>query len=223
MSDPDFSFRSITAKDLKLLWSWLEEPHVRRWWRTDWTDPILQGVENGEPIPEGTDACIAEVDGRPVGYIHGYWAVRAPSQFWQAIEGVTDATRAINFLIGKPDRVNRKLGRVMIRAFVARQFEDQSVDRIVAAPGRDNWPANIVLKRVGFRDRGRIDRPGVNAMLLTLARAVFKQYRAPEDPKDDSRTESLRAQLKAVGQRDITHPGPVGTRALAPNSIQDNT
>jgi hypothetical protein len=57
---------------------------------------------------------------------------------------------------------------------VARQFEDQSVDRIVAAPGRDNWPANIALKRVGFRDHGRIDRPGINAMLLTLARSVFK-------------------------------------------------
>jgi aminoglycoside 6'-N-acetyltransferase len=174
MSDPAFSFRSITAMDLELLRAWLEVPHVRRWWRTGWTDPILQGFENGAAIPEGMDACIFEVDGRPVGYIRGYWAVREPSRFWQAIEGVTNATRGIDFLIGEADLVNRKLGRVMIRAFVVRQFENQSVDRIVAAPGRDNWPANIALKRVGFRDRGRIDRPGVNAMLLTLARAVFK-------------------------------------------------
>ena len=174
MSNPDFSFRSITAMDLELLRSWLEVQHVRRWWRTDWTDPFLQGIENGVAIPEGADACIVEVYGRPVGYIRGYWAMRDPSRFWQAIEGVTDATRGIDFLIGEVDLVNRKLGRAMIRAFVARQFEDQSVDRIVAAPGRDNWPANIALKRVGFRDRGRIDRPGVNAMLLTLARGVFK-------------------------------------------------
>jgi len=174
MSDPDFSFRSITAMDLELLRAWLEVPHVRRWWQTDWTDPILQGFENGVAVPEEMDACIFEVDGHPVGYIHGYWAVRDPSRFWQAIEGVTNATRGIDFLIGEADLVNRKLGRVMIRAFVVRQFEDQSVDRIVAAPGRDNWSANIALKRVGFRDRGRIDRPGVNAMLLTLARAVFK-------------------------------------------------
>ncbi|MDA0342089.1 MAG: GNAT family N-acetyltransferase, partial [Proteobacteria bacterium] len=174
MSDSNFSFRSITATDLALLRSWLEAPHVRRWWRSDWTDPILQGIENGTAVPEGTDACIVEVDGRPMGYIHGYWAGRDPGRFWQAIEGVTDATRGIDFLIGEADLVNRKLGRGMIRAFVVRQFEDQSVDRIVAAPGRDNWPANIALKRVGFRDRGRIDRPGVNAMLLTLARAVFK-------------------------------------------------
>ena len=174
MTDPSFSFRSLARDDLALLRSWLEAPHVRRWWHAERTDAVIQFIEAGEPGEDVGSACIVELDGRPVGYIRGYWATRHPSGLWDGIENVTDATRAIDFLIGEAGLVNRKLGRAMIRAFVAHLFEDQAVDRIVADPARDNWPANIALKRVGFRDRGRIDKPGVNVMLLTLARGVFK-------------------------------------------------
>lgn len=174
MTDLIFNFRPLTASDLALLRSWLEAPHVRRWWRADRTDRVIQSIEVGEPGEEAGEACIVEIEGRPIGYIRGYRAARHPSGFWQGIENVTDATRAIDFLIGEVDLVNLKHGRAMIRAFAARLFEDQDVDRIVADPARDNWPANIALKRVGFRDRGRIDKSGVNAMLLTLARGVFK-------------------------------------------------
>jgi RimJ/RimL family protein N-acetyltransferase len=174
MTDPSFSFRALAASDLGMLRSWLEASHVRRWWRAERTDPVIQSIEAGAPRGEVGEACIVEIDGRPIGYIRGYWAARHPSGLWDGIENVTASTRAIEFLIGEADMVNRKLGRAMIRAFVAGLFEDQDVGRIVADPARDNWPANIALKRVGFRDRGRIDKPGVNAMLLTLARGVFK-------------------------------------------------
>jgi aminoglycoside 6'-N-acetyltransferase len=174
MTDPVFIFRPLAAADLKLLRSWLDAPHVRRWWRADRTDPVFQGIDTGAALPPGHDAFIAELDGHPVGFIAGYWASRHPSGAWDGVENVTDATKAIDFLIGEPDMVNRKQGRVMIRAFVTELFKDPDVDRVVADPARDNWPANIALKRIGFRDRGRIDKPGVNAMLLTLARGVFK-------------------------------------------------
>jgi RimJ/RimL family protein N-acetyltransferase len=174
MIDPVFTFQPLAATDLKLLRSWLNAPHVRRWWRADRTDPVFQGFEVGEALPPGHDAFIAKLDGRPVGYIAGYWASRHPSRAWDGVENVTKMTKAIDFLIGDSDLVNRKKGRVMIRSFVTKVFKEPGVDRGVADPARDTWPANIVLKRIGFRDRGRIDKPGVNAMLLTLARGVFK-------------------------------------------------
>jgi RimJ/RimL family protein N-acetyltransferase len=174
MTDPVFTFRPLRAVDLPLVRGWLAAPHVRRWWQEHWTDALFDGIERGEAAPGDTDPFVVDLDGRPVGYVHATWALRDPSGFWTGIEGVTEAPRGIDFLIGDVGLVNRKLSRAMLRAFVSTLFEDPAVDRIVADPQRNNWPANIVLKRVGFRDRGRIDRPGVNAMLLTLARGVFK-------------------------------------------------
>jgi RimJ/RimL family protein N-acetyltransferase len=174
MSDPFFVFRHVNPADAGLLRAWLEQPHIRRWWRPERSELMSRALDRPERSTEAPDACLALLDERPIGYIAGYRALSEPSGFWDEVENVTASTRAIEFLIGETDLVNRKLGRAMIRAFVVRQFEDPSVDRIVADPARDNWPANIALKRVGFRDRGRIDRPGVNAMLLTLARGVFK-------------------------------------------------
>lgn len=178
MTDPLFTFRRLAANDLPLLKSWLEAPHVRRWWRANRTDPVIHAIETGggasQQGGEAHDAYIAEMDGRPIGYVRGLWAARHPEGAWDGVENVTDATMAIEFLIGEVDLVNLKHGRAMIRAFAAELFADPGVDRLVADPARDNWPANIALKRVGFRDRGRIDKPGVNAMLLTLARGVFK-------------------------------------------------
>jgi aminoglycoside 6'-N-acetyltransferase len=171
MTDPVFTFRPLVANDLTLLRSWLDAPHVRRWWRAERTDGVIRSIEIGEGVE---DACIVEHQGRAIGYIRGFWAARQSSGWWAGVENVTEATKAIDFLIGEAGMVNQKLGRAMIRAFITGLFEDQTVDRIVADPARDNWPANIALKRIGFRDRGRIDKPGVNAMLLTLARGVFK-------------------------------------------------
>ena len=171
MTDPSVTFRPIEAEDIERLQAWLDAPHVRRWWRDDRTDDVISAATAGESAP---GAFIAELDGAVLGYIRWYPALTHPNGLWSGVENVTDKTMALDFLIGTPDRVNRKLGRAMIRAFVIRLFEDPAVDRIVADPARDNWPANIALKRVGFRDRGAINKPGVNAMLLTLARGVFK-------------------------------------------------
>lgn len=171
MTEAQVSFRPFEIRDVDRLRAWLEAPHVRRWWRGDRTDDVIGAARAGEPV---VGARMAEIDGNPLGYIRGYPALSHPNGLWSGVENVTDETMALDFLIGAPDMVNKKLGRAMIRAFVINLLEDPTVDRIVADPARDNWPANIALKRVGFRDRGAINKPGVNAMLLTLARGVFK-------------------------------------------------
>jgi aminoglycoside 6'-N-acetyltransferase len=171
MPDPTMTFRPLIRDDLGMLRSWLEAPHVRRWWHGERTDAVIAAVEDGNSVDT---AWIAENGNQSLGYIRGYWAKDHANGLWRGVENVTDTTRALDFLIGDPGQTNRKLGRAMIRGFVTRLFEDPGVDRVVADPARDNWPANIALKRVGFRDRGRIAKPGVNAMLLTLARGVFK-------------------------------------------------
>lgn len=171
VTSPNISFRPIDKGDVETLRAWLDAPHVRRWWRDDRTDAVVSAAEAGVPVD---GAWMTEIDGEPLGYIRGYPALSHPGGFWDGVENVTDHTMALDYLIGPPDMMNRKFGRAMIRAFVTRLFEDPAVDRIVADPARDNWPANIALKRIGFRDRGAIGKPGVNAMLLTLARGVFK-------------------------------------------------
>lgn len=174
MTEPaDFAFQALAVEDLPTVRGWLAAPHVKRWWRDAWTDTPFASLQAGEVPDPGLEMLRVDLDGRPVGYAQVYDAL-GDGTFWHGAEGVTDATRGIDFLIGEAELVNRKIGRVMLRALAAHVFADPSVDRIVTDPHRDNWPCIIALKRAGFRERGRLTVPGVNAMHLTLARGVFK-------------------------------------------------
>jgi RimJ/RimL family protein N-acetyltransferase len=173
-TSPDISFRPFAPADIGLMRVWLETPHVKRWWHDASTASEIAKLGHESPLPDGTESFVATVDGAPVGYVQAYRALAAPDGFWKGLDGVTAGTRGIDFLIGDPAWLNRKFGRHMLKAFCVRLFADPAVDRIVADPHPENWPAIIALKHVGFRDRGRVMRPGVNAMHLTLARAVFR-------------------------------------------------
>ena len=174
MPNPLIEFRKVLSTDIECIRLWLQQPHVRRWWDQAWSAPVLDGLENGTGIPEWIDAYIVKLDARPIGYIQAYRALGDPSGFWENVEDVTEATIAVKFLIGEVVKVNRKLGRLVLNRFTGMLFNDPDVDRIVANPQRDNWPANIALKRAGFRDRGTIAKLGMNCMLLSMARGVYK-------------------------------------------------
>ena len=115
---------------------------------------------------------IVEFAGGEIGCAHVYSAHGDPN--WTAISDVTAQTRAIDFLIGEADFLNRKIGQAMLRALAGKIFRDTDTDRIVACPHPDNWPAVIALKRAGFREKGRHPIPTMNAMYLTITRQTFK-------------------------------------------------
>ncbi|MEO9902259.1 GNAT family N-acetyltransferase [Nisaea sp.] len=163
-------FRGAEPSDTGAIQNWVMAPHVTRWSHKVFSriGAALQGPQNSTE----TQLLIAVIDGRSVGCAYVYSAHGDPS--WSAIPDVTPHTRAIDFLIGESDVLNRKWGQAMLRALGLQVFEDPGIDRIVACPLADNWPAVIALKRVGFREKGRHPNPAMNAMYLTVTPATLK-------------------------------------------------
>ena len=161
------------ADGAEMLERWLAGPLVARWWKAHWTAPVLEALRAGGPLPAGTRAWLVELDGQPVGYAQDRDALR-DSDGWKAEDGVGPGTRAVAVLLGEPAVLNRKLGREAIRELARRLFAEPGVDRLVAAPHPDNWPAIIAFKRAGFRERGRRQFPDGPVMVLTAAKAVWK-------------------------------------------------
>ena len=150
---------------------WLTAPHVTRWAHKMFSriDAALEGQRSGSEA----GLLIAEIDGGPAGCGYVYSAHGDPC--WSAISDVTPKTRAIDFLIGEPDLLNRKWGQAMLCALCLWVFDDPGIDRIVACPHPDNWPAVIALKRAGFREKGRHPDQAMNAMYLTVTPATLKR------------------------------------------------
>lgn len=165
------SFRKAEVSDKGTIQDWLTAPHVTRWTHKIFSriGAALEGLRGGLEA----ELLIAVIDGRSVGCAYVYSAHGDPS--WSAIPDVTPQTRAIDFLVGEPDLLNRKWGQAMLRALGLQVFEDPGIDRIVACPLADNWPAVIALKRVGFREKGRHPNPVMNAMYLTVTPATLKR------------------------------------------------
>ncbi|WP_420403654.1 GNAT family N-acetyltransferase [Nisaea sp.] len=167
----DIVLRPAGLADEGTIRRWLVAPHVARWTHrvftavTDSLGSILQDPDSGLRI--------AELDGRPIGCIHVYEA--GGDSRWKSVADVTGETRAVDFLLGETDMVNKKIGQRMLRAMAADIFRDPAIDRIVVCPHSDNWPAIIALKRAGFREKGRHPDAALNAMYLTVTPATLKK------------------------------------------------
>lgn len=171
MSDnPEVRFRPARSDDETMIRRWLVRPHVARWAHRHFTT-ISENFLDALLTPD-EEFHIVEFGDRPIGCAHIYPAMREDS--WEAIGDVTEATRAIDFLIGEADVVNKKVGQKMLRALSGWIFRDPAIDRIVVCLHPDNWPAIIALKRVGFREKGRHPEPKMNAMYLTITPASLK-------------------------------------------------
>ncbi len=156
-----------------VLETWIGAPHVGRWWKPDWTASVVAALRAGDAPPPDVRPWRIDLDGRPIGYAQDHDPAR-DGDAWVAEEGVGPGTRCIELLIGEPDAINRKYGRDAIRALATRLFAEPGVERLVAAPHPDNWPAIIAFKRAGFRERGRRQFASGPVMALTAAKAVWK-------------------------------------------------
>jgi len=163
--------RPARATDEGTIRRWFVAPHVARW-SLPVFPTVVDTLDNTLEDPD-SGLRIAEMDGRLIGCVHIYKAFGDPN--WEAVEEVTEKTRAIDFLLGETDMTNKKIGQRMLRMIAEYIFSNPEIDRIVACPHSDNWAAIIALKRIGFREKGRHPDPSLNAMYLTVTPATLKK------------------------------------------------
>ena len=149
------SWRRLQEADLPLLRSWLEQPHVARWWNHETSaeavardfGPAARGAEPSEDL-------LVLLDGEPLGLVQRCRLADYPDYAAElaAVVSVPPGAVTIDYLIGEPAQVGRGLGPRMIEAIVRATWDDHPGAECVLVPvpaaNRASWRA---LEKAGLR------------------------------------------------------------------------
>jgi aminoglycoside 6'-N-acetyltransferase len=161
------NLRRATTADLALLRHWDKQPHVvAANPNDDWQWEIeLQRTSDWR------EQLIAEVDGRPIGFIEIIDPARDEDHYWGE---VPEGLRAIDIWIGEAADLGRGYGTTMMELALARCFADPTVEAVIIDPLASNTRAQRFYERIGFRfvDRRRFGQD--NCFVYRLNRADWK-------------------------------------------------
>jgi aminoglycoside 6'-N-acetyltransferase len=138
------NLRSATPADLDLLRHWDEQPHVTA---SDPNDDWGWEVEL-ERNPDWREQLIAEIDGRPIGFIQIIDPAREDSHYWG---DVASALRAIDIWIGEEADLGKGYGTKMMQLALARCFADPAVTAVLLDPLTSNTRVHRFYRRLGFQ------------------------------------------------------------------------
>lgn len=140
----NIELRKATKADLALLTHWDAQPHV---WNSDPNDSWDWESELGREVP-WREQLIAELNGRPIGFIQIIDPALEESHYWGEVE---NDLRAIDIWIGEAEDLGRGYGTVMMRQAISRCFAEPAVSAILIDPLASNTKAHRFYERLGFR------------------------------------------------------------------------
>ena len=138
------SFRPARPGDLELLQRWDEDPDVVA---SDPKDDWNWAEELGRE-PEWREFWIAELDGRPIGFLQIIDAAEEESHYWGTVES---GAHAIDIWIGEPWARGRGHGTAMMRFAIDRCFRHRRATVVLIDPLVENHRAHAFYERLGFR------------------------------------------------------------------------
>jgi aminoglycoside 6'-N-acetyltransferase len=158
------NLRPAAPSDVSLLRQWDEQPHVIE---ASPNDDWAWETELGHIFP-WREQLIAEVDGRPVGYLEIIDPARDEEHYWGV---VPEGLRAIDIWIGDASDLGKGYGTCMMLLALVRCFNNPTVMAVLIDPLASNFRAHRFYERLGFRFVGsrqfgadhcfvyRLDRP----------------------------------------------------------------
>jgi aminoglycoside 6'-N-acetyltransferase len=138
------NLRPVTTADLALLRHWDEQPHVIA---SNPNDDWGWEVELNRS-PDWREQLIAELDGRPIGFVQIIDPAREESRYWGKTPG---GLRAIDIWIGKADDLGKGYGTKIMELTLGRCFSDPSVTAVLIDPLANNTRAHRFYERLGFQ------------------------------------------------------------------------
>lgn len=165
--DHAIDLRPATIADLALLRRWDEQPHNMA------SDPDSDWAWETElkRTPDWRQQLIAEVDGRPVGFIQIIDPAREDSRYWGDVE---ENLRAIDIWIGDAADLEKGYGSMMMTLALARCFAAPEVSAVLVDPLASNVRAHRFYQRFGFRLIQRRRFGTDDCLVYRLDRADFK-------------------------------------------------
>jgi aminoglycoside 6'-N-acetyltransferase len=162
--------RPAAIGDLPLLRHWDKQPHViAANPNNDWQWEIEL-----RRSPDWREQLIAEIEGRPIGYIEIIDPARENDHYWGAVPA---GLRAIDIWIGEATDLGKGYGTTMMHLALARSFADPSVEAVIIDPLASNTRAHHFYERMGFRfvERRRFGQD--DCLVYRLDRADWKQQK----------------------------------------------
>lgn len=138
------TLRSAKPDDLALLQHWDQQPHVVASDPNDdwnWQQELCRS-------PDWREQLIAELDGRPIGFLQIIDPAQEESRYWG---DVPPNLRAIDIWIGDAADLGRGYGTRMMQLALARCFADPTVEAVIIDPLASNTRAHRFYERLGFR------------------------------------------------------------------------
>jgi aminoglycoside 6'-N-acetyltransferase len=138
------TLRPAAPADAPLLRRWDEAPHVVASDPNDdwgWESELARS-------PDWREQLIAEVDGRPIGFVQIIDPAREESRYWGEIG---DDLRAIDLWIGDAADLGRGYGTRIMQLALERCFADPAVRAVLIDPLASNTAAHRFYERLGFR------------------------------------------------------------------------
>lgn len=137
------TLRPATPADLDLLRRWDAAPHVV----ASKGDEDWQWETELHERPDWREQLIAEVDGRPIGFLQIIDPAREETKYWGCID---EGYRALDIWIGEADALNRGYGTQMMNQAIERSFADPAVHTLLIDPVETNTAAQRFYERLGF-------------------------------------------------------------------------
>ncbi|NJO43185.1 MAG: acetyltransferase [Cyanobacteria bacterium CRU_2_1] len=138
------NLRPATSADLALLQHWDEQPHVIA---SDPNDDWHWEVEL-DRAPDWREQLIAEIEGRPIGFIQIIDPAREESHYWGDI---AVNLRAIDIWIGEEIDLGKGYGTKMMQLALSRCFTDPTVTAVLVDPLVSNARVHRFYERFGFQ------------------------------------------------------------------------
>lgn len=160
--------RLADLADLAVLLHWDEQPHVvesdpnDEW---EWETELLRR-------PDWREQLMAELNGRPIGFIQIIDPAREDSHYWG---DVPDNLRAIDIWIGEVEDTGQGYGSEMMRLALARCFSDPAVQAVLVDPLASNTRAHRFYERLRFHFVERRLFGEDDTFVYRLERADFVQ------------------------------------------------
>lgn len=153
-SDPqeNITFRPMTAEDFPLLYRWMNQQEVIRWYsKKNWTLEEIQHkyrpyIKGEKPVR----SYISYYGKQPIGYIQGYQIKDFPGY----LDGITgrESAGALDLYIGEEEFLDKGLGKSLVDQFVTEiLFADPEITSCLIAPDPDNQIAIRAYEKAGFR------------------------------------------------------------------------
>lgn len=136
--------RPATLDDLELLQHWDEQPHVVE---SDPNDDWNWEIELGRE-PDWREQLVAEVEGRPIGFVQIIDPAEEESHYWGECES---NLRAIDIWIGEESDLGQGFGTRMMSLSLERCFQEPAVRAVLVDPLASNTRARKFYERLGFR------------------------------------------------------------------------